>query len=179
MPMPSWLRNLVVHLLVVSLLTSLGPSPALAFFGGLTIDKERQLGEEFFLAIQQVYPVVKDPFLTSYLNPVGQKLVRQAGASHFKYRFHVLEDPTYNAFAVPGGYIFVNSGLIRIMEREDELAGVLAHEIAHIQARHMARQMEKAKVTNIATVRAKTVPTDTVLRRRDASHASASIRAAP
>jgi len=152
MPMRNWLRNLVVHLLVVSLLTSLGPLPAQAFFGALTIDKERQLGEEFFLAVQQFYPVVKDPFLTSYVNQVGQKLVREAGLTHFRYRFHILEDPTYNAFAVPGGYIFINSGLIRLMEREDELAGVLAHEIGHIQARHLARQMEKAKVTNIATV---------------------------
>ncbi len=148
----TWQKYLVIPLLVISLLTSAGSRPASAFFGPLTIEKEKQLGEEFFLTLQQFYPVVKDPFLNSYLNGVGQKLVRQLGSSPFQYRFFLIEDPSYNAFAVPGGYVFVNTGLVRLMDREDELAGVLAHEISHIHARHMARQMEKAKVTNIATV---------------------------
>lgn len=136
----------------VLLVTLLCPTPAPAFFGSLTIEKEKELGEEFCLQLQQHYQLVNDPYLVSYLNSVGQKLVRQLGPQPFNYRFFILDDPSYNAFAVPGGYIFINSGLIRLMEREDELAGVLAHEITHICQRHMAKRLEKAKVANIAAL---------------------------
>lgn len=136
----------------VLLVTLLSPTPAPAFFGSLTIEKEKELGEEFCLQLQQHYQLVNDPYLVSYLNSVGQKLVRQLGPQPFNYRFFILDDPSYNAFAVPGGYIFINSGLIRLMEREDELAGVLAHEITHICQRHMAKRLEKAKVANIAAL---------------------------
>lgn len=133
-------------------LALLFPPPALAFLGSLTIDKEKELGEEFCLLLQQHYPLVTDPQLVSYLNMVGQKLVRQLGPQPFQYRFFILDDPSYNAFAVPGGYIFINSGLLRLMDREDELAGVLAHEITHVCQRHMAKRLEKAKVANIAAL---------------------------
>ena len=128
------------------------PPSAFSFFGSLTIEKEKQLGEEFCLQLQQYYPVVRDPYLSAYINSVGQKLVQQVGPQPFQYRFFILEDPSFNAFAVPGGYIFVHSGIVRLMEREDELAGVLAHEITHIHQRHMAKRMEKAKISTIATV---------------------------
>jgi predicted Zn-dependent protease len=128
------------------------PHTAFSFFGSLTVEKEKELGEEFCLQLQQYYPVVRDPYLSAYINAVGQKLVKQLGPQPFQYRFFILEDPTYNAFAVPGGYIFVNTGIIRLMDREDELAGVLAHEITHIHQRHMAKRMQKAKFSTIATV---------------------------
>jgi beta-barrel assembly-enhancing protease len=128
------------------------PPDAGSFFGSLTIEKEKELGEEFCLQLQQYYPVVRDPYLSGYINTVGQKIVQQLGAQPFQYRFFILEDPTYNAFAVPGGYIFVNTGIIRLMEREDELAGVLAHEVTHIHQRHMAKRLEKAKISTVATV---------------------------
>lgn len=128
------------------------PPAAWGFFGSLTIEKEKELGEEFCLLLQQYYPIVRDPYLTAYINAVGQKLVKQLGPQPFQYRFFILEDPSLNAFAVPGGYIFVNTGIIRLMEREDELASVLAHEITHVHQRHMAKRMEKAKFTTISTL---------------------------
>ncbi len=128
------------------------PPTAFGFFENLTIEKEKELGEEFCLQLQQYYPVVHDPYLTTYINTIGQNLVKQLGPQPFKYRFFILEDPTYNAFAVPGGFIFVNTGLIQLMNREDELAGVLAHEITHVHQRHMAKQLEKSKFTTVATV---------------------------
>jgi predicted Zn-dependent protease len=133
------------------LLISTQPTRA-GFFEGLTIEKERQVGEEFFLELQQIMPIVGDPFLTSYFNRLGQRLATQLGPQPFKYRFFIVDDPSMNAFAVPGGYVFVTTGMIRQMEREGELAGVVAHEISHVYARHMAKQMEKAKITNIATL---------------------------
>ena len=95
--------------------------------GGLSIEKEKQLGEQFLLEVQQEVPLVKDPFLTSYLNQLGQKLVAQIGPQPFHYKFFIVDDPSMNAFAVPGGYIFIHTGLIRMAEREGELAGVMAH----------------------------------------------------
>lgn len=148
-------RLVTTFILVTALLQMpLGPAWAFLddFMGSLTIEKEKEVGEEFLLELQQEVPIVQDPFLTSYINRLGQKLVVQLGPQPFKYRFFIIDDPSMNAFAVPGGYVFVTTGLIRQTEREGELAGVMAHEISHVYARHMAKTMEKAKITNIAAL---------------------------
>ena len=130
-----------------------GTTPATGgFFDSLSTEKERQIGEEFFMELQSSYPISTDPFISSYINRLGHKMEAQLPPHPFKYRFYVLNDPTMNAFAVPGGYIFMNTGFIRLMDREGELAGVLAHEISHIYARHMARMMDESKVVSIATL---------------------------
>jgi beta-barrel assembly-enhancing protease len=130
-----------------------GATPASGgLFDSLSIEKEKQIGEEFFLEIQNFYTIATDPFVTSYINRLGRKLVAQLGPQPYTYRFFVIDDPNVNAMAVPGGYIFVTTGFIRTMEREGELAGVLAHEISHVYARHLARQMDKARGVNIATL---------------------------
>jgi beta-barrel assembly-enhancing protease len=137
--------------LIVILL--LGSTPASGgFFETLSTEKEKQIGEEFFLELQSVYPISTDPFISSYINRLGHKLEDQQPPHPFRYRFYVLEDPSMNAFAVPGGYIFVNTGFIRLMDHEGELAGVLAHEISHIYARHMARMIDESKPVSIATL---------------------------
>jgi beta-barrel assembly-enhancing protease len=142
-------------ILATSLL--LGPvRSSWAFFeeltGDLSIEKERQIGEEFLLELQQQYPLVEDPFVTSYFNHLGGKLAAQIGPQPFHYKFFIVIDPTMNAFAVPGGYIFLHTGMIRMAEREGEVAGVLAHEISHIYARHMAKMMKKARIATVATL---------------------------
>ncbi len=130
--------------------------PAFAFLdlftGELTMEKERQLGEEFFLQLQQYVPLVEDPYLNSYINRLGQRLVAQMGPQPVKYKFFIINDPSMNAFAVPGGYVFVHTGLIRAMEHEGELAAVMAHEISHVYARHVAKSMDKAKIANIGSL---------------------------
>ncbi len=151
----STLRKLVAIFVTIGfLLLPLKPSYAFLdeYFGSLTIEKERQIGEEFLLEIQQEVNLVEDPYLTSYLNRLGQKVVSQLSSQPFHFQFFIIDDPTMNAFAVPGGYIFVHVGLIRMCEREGELAGVIAHEISHVYLRHMAQMVEKAKVVNIATL---------------------------
>jgi beta-barrel assembly-enhancing protease len=149
-------RRALASLVLTALLVAFLTPPASPFFGELTVQKERQLGEEFFLAIQQVMQVVSDPFVQAYLNRLGQRLVAQLGpgAQPFSYRFFVVNDPSMNAFAVPGGYVFITTGMIRSMEHEGELVGVLAHEISHVHRRHMNKMMEKQKITNIATLAA-------------------------
>lgn len=123
-----------------------------AFSGGFSIEKERQLGQEFLLEVQQFIPLIEDPFLSAYINKLGQKLVAQLGPQPFTYRFFLVNDPSMNAFAVPGGYIFFHTGMIRMAEREGEVAGVVAHEISHVYARHMSKTMEKARNANIAAL---------------------------
>uniref|UniRef100_A0A7V4G8W8 Tetratricopeptide repeat protein n=1 Tax=Desulfobacca acetoxidans TaxID=60893 RepID=A0A7V4G8W8_9BACT len=144
-------RGVLVWLLTV-VLTLGWPGWSPAMFGELTIEKEKQIGEEFFLQIQQVYPISTDPQITAYINAIGRKLASQLGPQPIQYRFFVIQDPSMNAFAVPGGYVFVTTGFIRHMEREGELAGVLAHEISHIYARHLAKQLDKSKLVTAATV---------------------------
>ena len=116
--------------------------------GGLTVEKEKQIGEQFLLEVQQEIPLIQDPFLTSYINRLGQKLVAQIGPQPFKYKFFIVDDPTMNAFAVPGGYIFIHTGMIQMADREGELAGVMAHEISHVYCRHMSKMMEKSRVAD-------------------------------
>ena len=128
-------RLVAIVILATSLL--LGPvGSSWAFLdelsGSLSIEKERQIGEQFLLEIQQVVPLVQDPFLTSYMNHLGQNLVAQMGPQPFHYNFFIVNDPSMNAFAVPGGYVFIHTGMIRMADREGELAGVMAHEISHI-----------------------------------------------
>jgi beta-barrel assembly-enhancing protease len=139
--------SLFLCLLLVSVPSAFG-----GFFETLTVEKEKQIGEEFFLELQNYYPIATDPFITSYINRVGRRIAAQVGPQPYQYRFFVLDDPTLNAMAVPGGYIFITTGFIRAMEREGELAGVLSHEISHICARHLARQMDKSKGVTIATI---------------------------
>lgn len=121
-------------------------------FQNLTIEKEKQIGEQFLLELQQEIPLIEDPFLTSYLNRLGQKLVAQMGPQPFQYKFFIVDDPTMNAFAVPGGYVFIHTGMIRMAEREGELIGVVAHEISHIYCRHMAKMMEKSRLATAASL---------------------------
>jgi beta-barrel assembly-enhancing protease len=137
---------LIFILLVSTTPASGGP------FSSLTIEKEKQIGEEFFLEIQQHYSLATDPFVTSYINRLGRRLVAQLGPQPYNYRFFIMDDPAINAMAVPGGYIFVTTGFIRSMEREGELAGVLAHEVSHIYARHIARQMDQSRGISIVSL---------------------------
>ncbi len=150
------MRNLVRWRLTACLLMViilLGPTHvAGGFFDPLTVKRERQIGEEFFMQLQHFYSISSDPFVTSYINRLGQKLVAQLGPQPYQFRFFILEDPSMNAFAVPGGYIFVTTGFIRTIEREGELVGVLSHEISHIYAKHLSRQMSKARPINILTL---------------------------
>jgi beta-barrel assembly-enhancing protease len=150
----SW-RLAVIIMLTTSLL--LGPVRSSwafldMFAGGMSIEKEKQIGEQFLLEIQQEVPLIQDPFLTSYINNLGKKLVAQMGPQPFHYRFFIIDDPSMNAFAVPGGYVFIHTGMIRMADREGELAGVMAHEISHIYWRHMSKMMEKSRYVNIASM---------------------------
>jgi len=142
----NWLIKSILALLVLFFFHS--PSYAQA----MTIQEERELGERVFQEIKKRWPIVQEPSINAYINRVGKEIVKALGPQPFEYQFYVLNSPEINAFAIPGGKVFINSGLILLLEKEDELAAVLAHEIGHGVARHIARRGEKFQKINLATL---------------------------
>jgi len=113
---------------------------------------ESDMGRRFFLQARSQLPLVEDPVVTDYVRGMANKLVASLGAQQFDYRFYVVKHPALNAFAVPGGYIFMFSGLIARAETDDEIVGVLGHEIAHIHNHHILRQQQQGQVWNVASL---------------------------
>jgi predicted Zn-dependent protease len=116
-----------------------------------SIEKEIALGKQLAEEVQRQARVVRDPLISEYVNRIGQNVARNSDAK-VPFTFYVLRDDSLNAFALPGGFVFVNSGLIEIADDETELAGALAHEIAHVAARHMTRQATKSRIAEIAAL---------------------------
>jgi len=116
-----------------------------------SLDKEIALGKQLAQEVERQAKVVDDPIIAEYVNRVGQNLVRNSDAK-VPFTIKVLDTEEVNAFALPGGFFFVNSGLVLKAETEAELAGVMAHEIAHVAARHGTRQATKGDIAQIATI---------------------------
>ena len=114
-----------------------------------SMEKEMALGRQLAQEVQRQAKMVDDPLIAEFVNRVGQNLARHSDAK-VPFTFYVVDASALNAFALPGGYVFVNAGLIEIADDEDELAGAMAHEIAHVAARHMTRQATKFQIAKIA-----------------------------
>ena len=110
-------------------------------FNLISVAEEQQLGDKFALEIEKQHKIVKDPQVQSYIDGVGKRLLTGVRKAEFPYTFQVVQDDSINAFAIPGGHTYVNTGLIKAAESEAELAAVMAHEINHVVARHSTRQM--------------------------------------
>ncbi|WP_289283810.1 M48 family metallopeptidase, partial [Methylophaga sp. UBA5088] len=107
--------------------------------------EELEIGQAFFWRLQQSTDLVEDPEVNSYIQSLGYRLASNSNEPNLNYTFFVVPDGTVNAFATPGGYVGVNSGLILTAANEDELASVMSHEIAHITQRHILRSFENSK----------------------------------
>src|ERR1700733_9448860 len=116
-----------------------------------SLEKEIALGKQLAQQVQRQSKVIDDPIVSEYVNRIGQNLVRNSDAK-VPFTIKVLEDPTVNAFALPGGFFFVQTGLILKADTEAELAGVMAHEIAHVAARHGTRQATRGEIAQLATL---------------------------
>ncbi len=116
-----------------------------------SLEKEIQMGKEFSAQVEASSKMVTDPVVNEYVNRIGQNLVRNSDA-RVPFTIKVIDSDEVNAFALPGGFFYVNSGLILAADEEAELAGVMAHEIAHVAARHATRQMTRGQWANIGTI---------------------------
>jgi beta-barrel assembly-enhancing protease len=116
--------------------------------------QERRLGEDFMRHARQSLAFSDDPEISDYLQTLGQRLVAHTDDPGMTFHFFVVNDPIINAFAVPGGYIGVDTGLILATENESELASVLAHEISHITQRHIPRMLAESQQTTLPTMAA-------------------------
>jgi predicted Zn-dependent protease len=116
-----------------------------------SIEGEIRMGKEYAQQVEASVKLVQDPVVTEYVNRIGQNLVRNSDAQ-VPFTIKVIDSDDVNAFALPGGFFYVNSGLILAADEEAELAGVMAHEIAHVAARHATRQMTRAQWANIGTI---------------------------
>lgn len=119
----------------------------------LSPQMEKRIGEKIMRDIRQRETAyIDDPEINGYLNNLGRKLAAQSEETHQEFEFFALRDPTLNAFAMPGGFIGVHTGLVEAAQSESELASVLAHEISHVTQRHLARMANKQSQSQLAAL---------------------------
>ena len=116
-----------------------------------SLEKEIALGKQMAQEVERQARIIDDSVIAEYINRVGQNLVRNSDAK-VPFTIKVLDSEEVNAFALPGGFFFVNTGLILKADSESELAGVMAHEIAHVAARHGTKQATRGEIINIASI---------------------------
>lgn len=110
-------------------------------FNLISLDQEKELGNKFSVEIEKQHQIFNDPETQRYVERVGRRLLANAREVSFDYSFKVVKDDSVNAFAIPGGRVYVHTGLLKAADNEAELAAVMAHEINHAVARHGTRQM--------------------------------------
>jgi beta-barrel assembly-enhancing protease len=116
-----------------------------------SLDKQVAMGRAYSQQVEHSAKMVQDPVVTEYINRLGQNLVRNSDAK-VPFTIKVIDTDELNAFALPGGFFYVNSGLILAADNEAELAGVMAHEIGHVAACHVAREQTRSNIANLATI---------------------------
>ncbi len=123
-----------------------------ALFGDFTLQDEMKMGREFEVLVKSTMPIIEDPVVHDYVQGVVDRIVKTLPPQPYKFPANVVLHNSLNAFAAPGGFVFVFSGLIMHLNHESELAGVLSHEIAHVTQRHIAGRMERGRVISLASL---------------------------
>lgn len=121
-------------------------------FAEFTIEDEKKLGKEFYEKMEEHQLILNNKILKDYITKIGNLVLAQTTKAPFDFNFYIIDSSAINAFATPGGYIYINKGLIVAAENEAELAGVIAHEIGHANARHIASIIEKSNKLNMAAL---------------------------
>jgi beta-barrel assembly-enhancing protease len=127
---------------------SLASAAACASASSVTVQQEQALGADYSRQINAELPLLRDPASNDFINDMGRRIARVADPRGIPYTFYIVNSDVVNAFAVPGGYVYVNRGLVERAGTANELAGVLAHEIGHVVERHSIQQMAKAQNAN-------------------------------
>jgi len=116
-----------------------------------SLEREIALGKQYAQEVERSSKLIDDPVVVEYVNRVGQNLVRNSDAK-VPFTIKVIDSDEVNAFALPGGFFYVNSGLILRAQEEAELAGVMAHEISHVTARHATKNETKGQIMQLASI---------------------------
>lgn len=140
------IRKLSISMTVLLLAAACSSSGG---FNLISIEEEWQLGNQLARDIEQQMTLVRDPAVNQYVTRMGQSIVNQTPMAQLPWNFHVVQNDEINAFAIPGGHVYVTTGLINAADQASELAGVMAHEIAHGVERHATEQMTRAYGLNI------------------------------
>ena len=148
------LKRIPPHLLYGLILCCLSFHHPLPAFGAFTLEDEKKVGKEFFDKLDKHEYLDHHPKAEAYLTRIGNLILANSRKAPFDFRFSIVKSTAVNAFATPGGYVYVNTGLINLVETESELAGVLAHEISHANARHIADMIDKSQKINVASLAA-------------------------
>lgn len=147
------MRNLITSLIVVTALALSGcasnPVSGQQDFVMMSEPQEIALGRASDVEVRKQYKVYPSPALQSYVNRVGQKVAQHSHRPNIHYTFTVLDSPEINAFALPGGYVYITRGILAYLNSEAEMAAVLGHEVGHVTARHGVRQQSAAQAANI------------------------------
>jgi len=135
----------IIYLTLMVLVSSglIGCGGRLSEINIFSDDEEIQLSKQFAEGIEKDIKIYQDPVVTAYVVELGQRLALHSRRNTIAYHIKVVDTEVVNAFALPGGYLYVNLGLIRAAENESELAGVMGHEIGHIVGKHGAKQLTK------------------------------------
>ena len=117
---------------------------------GVSTQQEVQMGQQYVQQINAQLPIIQDPELNRYINVLGDSIARLTSRTDLtEWHFYIVDSKEVNAFAVPGGFVYVNRGLVERTQRMDQLAGVLGHEIGHVVRRHSIKQMQQQQGANI------------------------------
>ena len=136
-------------LLALATACATNPATGRREFSLVTPAQESAIGAAGYPAAVAEYGVYDDPAVAAYVDSVGQRLARVSELPNIAWKFTVLDDPVVNAFAMPGGYIFITRGILAHLESEAQLAGVLGHEIGHVTARHSAKQITQQQLAGL------------------------------
>ena len=129
-------------ILVVAMATSVAAC-------GVSTQQEVEMGQSEVQQINSQLPILNDPEANRYINLLGDSIARLTSRGDLPWQFFIVNSPEINAFAVPGGFVYVNRGLIEHAAKMDQLAGVLSHEIGHVVKRHTVKQMGQMNAANI------------------------------
>ncbi len=149
--MRKFLQNQHIYFAVVILILLFRASPCFAEF---TLEDENKLGKEFYDKMRAQHLIYENKILNDYITKIGNLILAQSQKAPFEFCFSIVDSDAINAFATPGGYIYINKGLILASKNEAELASVIAHEIGHAKARHIASIIEKSQKLSVATLAA-------------------------
>ncbi|MBS83463.1 MAG: hypothetical protein CMD65_04935 [Gammaproteobacteria bacterium] len=141
--------TLLILVMTILSMCAKNPVSGMPDFVTITEQQEISIGASYHQSILEEHKLLKDREINQYFNSLGKKIAKQSHRPELKWHFTLIDNPTFNAFATPGGYVYFYRGILAYFNSEAELAGVIGHEIAHITARHAVRGMSTAQVTNI------------------------------